>query len=52
CGADMKAVYLVEQTSLHVSAVRGAVEVANLLFEEGAPVNAADIDIRSLYDIM
>ncbi|GJU50501.1 reverse transcriptase domain-containing protein [Tanacetum coccineum] len=47
-GADVKAVYLVEQTTLHVSAVRGAIKVANLLFEEGAPVNAADIDISNI----
>ncbi|GJR20162.1 pyrophosphate--fructose 6-phosphate 1-phosphotransferase subunit alpha [Tanacetum coccineum] len=45
-GADVKAVYLVEQTTLHMSAVRGAIEVAYLLFEECYRVNASDIDIR------
>ncbi|GJW18990.1 protein S-acyltransferase 24 [Tanacetum coccineum] len=31
------------QTALHWSAVRGAIQVADLLLEEGARVNAADI---------
>ncbi|GJV90320.1 zinc finger, DHHC-type, palmitoyltransferase, ankyrin repeat-containing domain protein [Tanacetum coccineum] len=48
-GADVKAVYLVEQTTLHMSAVRGAIEVAYLLFEECYRVNASDIDIRLVF---
>jgi len=31
------------QTALHWSAVRGAVQVAELLLQEGARVNAADM---------
>lgn len=31
------------QTALHWSAVRGAIQVAELLLQEGARVNAADI---------
>lgn len=39
----MNAVDLTGQTALHWSAVRGAVQVADLLLEEGARVNAADV---------
>ncbi|GKA11608.1 serine carboxypeptidase-like protein 13 isoform X1 [Tanacetum coccineum] len=42
-GADVNAVDLTGQTALHWSAVRGAIQVADLLLEEGARVNAADI---------
>lgn len=31
------------QTALHWSAVRGAIQVAELLLQEGARVNAADL---------
>lgn len=39
----MNAVDLTGQTALHWSAVRGAIQVADLLLEEGARVNAVDI---------
>ncbi|KAJ0524685.1 putative protein S-acyltransferase [Helianthus annuus] len=42
-GADVNAVDLTGQTALHWSAVRGSIQVADLLLEEGARVNAADI---------
>lgn len=32
------------QTALHWSSVRGSVQVAELLLQEGAPVNATDMN--------
>ncbi|KAI3674915.1 hypothetical protein L2E82_51791 [Cichorium intybus] len=42
-GADVNAVDLTGQTTLHWSAVKGAIQVADLLLEEGAHVYAADV---------
>lgn len=42
-GADVNAVDVSGQTALHWSAVRGAIQIADLLLEEGARVNAADV---------
>lgn len=39
----MNAVDHTGQTALHWSAVRGAIQVAELLLQEGARVNAADM---------
>ncbi|XP_022861169.1 protein S-acyltransferase 24-like isoform X2 [Olea europaea var. sylvestris] len=42
-GADVNAADHTGQTALHWSAVRGAIQVAELLLQEGARVNAADM---------
>lgn len=42
-GADVNATDLMQQTALHWAAVRGAITVADLLLENGARMEAADI---------
>jgi len=42
-GADINAVDHTGQTALHWSAVRGHIQVAELLLKEGAKVDAADL---------
>lgn len=42
-GGDVNAADHTGQTALHWSAVRGAIQVTELLLREGARVNAADI---------
>ena len=42
-GGDVNATDHTGQTALHWSAVRGAIQVAELLLQEGAKVNAADM---------
>lgn len=42
-GGDVNAADHTGQTALHWSAVRGAIQVAELLLREGARVNAADM---------
>lgn len=42
-GADINAMDHTGQTALHWSAVRGGIQVAELLLQEGARVNAADM---------
>ena len=42
-GGDVNASDHTGQTALHWSAVRGAIQVAELLLQEGARVNAADM---------
>lgn len=42
-GADVNATDHTGQAALHWSAVRGAIQVAELLLQEGARVNAADM---------
>ncbi|OMP11657.1 hypothetical protein COLO4_03740 [Corchorus olitorius] len=42
-GGDIHAVDHTGQTALHWSAVRGAIQVAELLLQEGARIDAADI---------
>jgi hypothetical protein len=42
-GADVNAVDHTGQTALHWSAVRGHIQVAELLLKEGAKVDAADL---------
>lgn len=42
-GGDINAVDHTGQTALHWSAVRGAIQVAELLLQEGARVNVADM---------
>ncbi|KAL2929860.1 Protein S-acyltransferase 24 [Bienertia sinuspersici] len=42
-GGDVNAVDHTGQTALHWSAVRGAIQVAELLLQEGARVNSADM---------
>lgn len=42
-GGDVNAADHTGQTALHWSSVRGAVQVAELLLQEGARVNAADM---------
>lgn len=43
-GGDVNATDHSGQTALHWSAVRGAIQVAELLLQEGARVNAADMN--------
>ena len=43
-GGDVNAVDNSQQTALHWSAVRGAVSVADILLQNGARVEAADIN--------
>lgn len=42
-GGDVNAADHTGQTALHWSAVRGAIQVAEVLLQEGAVVNAADM---------
>lgn len=42
-GADVNAIDHTGQTALHWSAVRGHIQVAELLLKEGAKVDAADL---------
>lgn len=42
-GADVNAMDHTGQIALHWSAVRGAIQVAELLLQEGGRVNAADV---------
>ncbi|GJS52377.1 putative ribonuclease H-like domain-containing protein [Tanacetum coccineum] len=42
-GGDINATDLSGQTALHWSAVRGAIQVADLLLHEGAQIHAADV---------
>lgn len=42
-GADVNAADHTGQTALHWSSVRGAIQVAELLLQEGAKVDAADM---------
>lgn len=42
-GGDVNAADHTGQTALHWSAVRGAMQVAEVLLQEGARVNAADM---------
>lgn len=43
-GGDINATDHTGQTALHWSAVRGAIQAAELLLQEGARVNAADMN--------
>lgn len=43
-GGDINATDHTGQTALHWSAVRGAIQVAELLLQEGARVNSADMN--------
>lgn len=43
-GGDVNATDHTGQTALHWSAVRGAIQVAELLLQEGARVNATDMN--------
>lgn len=43
-GGDVNATDHTGQTALHWSAVRGAIQVAELLLQEGSRVNAADMN--------
>lgn len=42
-GGDVNATDHTGQTALHWSAVRGAIQVGELLLQEGARINAADM---------